>query len=109
MKVRIRRYNVEKAFELAHFSSTTGVGKSIVMLKAGVLNGIVEFSISHGFGTKELKEWRIVEEDRLALLKLREEEGVKVATTPKSTGRKPAPKRGKKMCKKTVDMFERTK
>jgi hypothetical protein len=49
-------------------------GKSLCILSLGGLNGLAEFSVAHGYGQRELSNWRIVEEDRLKLLELSKEQ-----------------------------------
>lgn len=64
-------------------------------------------SVSHRWGRGALKEWSMSEADQDWLIEQSElVREVKIAKTPRSTGRARQPKRGKKLCKRTMEMFK---
>jgi hypothetical protein len=110
--VQVRIKNTGGQTRECHFlrwvemKESKAAGKSLCILSLGGLNGLAEFSVAHGYGQRELSNWRIVGEDRLKLLELsKEQRGFEVASVPKSTGRKRVPRVPRKRCKKTVDMW----
>jgi hypothetical protein len=62
--------------------------RSMCSLFLGHQQGVASFSVSHGYGTKEMAPWRIREEDQDKIIAHAASQGRIISKTPRSTGRK---------------------
>lgn len=87
------------------YGPDTKAGRAQVRLWLGELAGIVTFSLSHGWGSKPVDDWRIHPEDQTKLLAWAETQGRRIGKTPRSPGRKKIPRRGAKVDPRQTDLF----
>jgi hypothetical protein len=84
-----------------------GAGRSMIRLNMGGMSGIGTFSLSHGWGVKPLGDWRIHPDDLAELRVWAEtEQGRRIAVTPRSTGPRVKPKKGKKAHPRQTSLFD---
>lgn len=77
----------ERRVQVLSWRSAEGVGKSLIDVRWGALDGVTTYSVSHG-RCVESPDWRLHPDDQDALIEERWNDGIKIKKTPRSTGRK---------------------